>query len=110
MEKMLSHEESVCLEAWKRWGLILEGAKPPQYQVVLLNDDYTPMGFVVRVLVQFFDKSVAAATQAMMTAHQHGKVVCGYYSAEIAETKAMQVNRYAKQQEHPLLCVMEKIE
>ncbi|MDX7991475.1 ATP-dependent Clp protease adapter ClpS [Xenorhabdus sp. Reich] len=82
---------------------------PPMYKVVLNNDDYTPMEFVVDVLRKFFSYDVERATQLMLDVHNEGKAVCGIYTAEVAETKAAQVNMYAKEHEHPLLCTLEKV-
>ncbi len=83
-------------------------AKPPMYQVVLLNDDYTPMEFVVDVLQQFFKMTSGQATQVMLHVHTKGKGMCGLFTREVAETKVTQVNGYARSNQHPLLCVMEK--
>ncbi len=82
--------------------------RPPLYKVVLLNDDYTPMDFVVEVLQRFFNKDRSQATQIMLHVHTRGKGVCGVYSRDIAETKVSQVNDYAREHEHPLLCTMEE--
>ncbi|WP_434525317.1 ATP-dependent Clp protease adapter ClpS [Photorhabdus asymbiotica] len=82
---------------------------PSMYQVILNNDDYTPMEFVVDVLRKFFSYDVERATQLMLDVHYQGKAVCGVYTAEVAETKAAQVNMYAREQQHPLLCTLEKI-
>lgn len=84
--------------------------RPPLYKVVLLNDDYTPMEFVVEILEVFFAMSREKATSVMLTVHIHGKAVCGVYTRDIAETKAAQVNQYARDHEHPLLCEIEAIE
>ena len=81
---------------------------PPMYKVVLNNDDYTPMEFVVDVLQNIFQKNRDEATQIMLHVHQKGVGVCGVYTYEIAETKVVQVNTYARNNEHPLLCTMEK--
>lgn len=81
---------------------------PNLYRVVLLNDDYTPMEFVVEVLEKFFRKDHAAATQIMLSVHEKGVGVCGIYPFEIAETKVAQVNDYARREQHPLKCTMEK--
>ena len=81
---------------------------PPLYKVVLLNDDYTPMEFVVHVLEYFFHMGRETATQVMLHVHTRGKGVCGVFSADIAETKVNQVNRYAREHQHPLLCSMEE--
>ncbi|WP_417614717.1 ATP-dependent Clp protease adapter ClpS [Oceanisphaera sp.] len=81
---------------------------PPMYKVILNNDDYTPMDFVVEVLQRFFAMDEDKATQVMMAVHYQGKGVCGLFTAEIAETKVAQVNNYARLHEHPLLCSMEQ--
>lgn len=81
---------------------------PPMYKVILNNDDYTPMEFVVEVLQRFFAMDEDKATQVMMAVHYQGKGVCGRFTAEIAETKVAQVNQYARLHEHPLLCSMEQ--
>ena len=80
---------------------------PPLYRVILLNDDYTPMEFVVDVLRTFFGMDVETATRVMLKVHTEGKGVCGVYPREIAETKAVQVNDHARAAEHPLLCDIE---
>jgi ATP-dependent Clp protease adaptor protein ClpS len=80
---------------------------PPLYRVILLNDDYTPMEFVVQVLCQFFSMNVETATAVMLKVHTEGKGVCGVFPKEIAETKAVLVNEYARELEHPLLCDIE---
>jgi ATP-dependent Clp protease adaptor protein ClpS len=95
-------------------GLLLEEArpelaKPPMYQVVLLNDDYTPMDFVVSVLEMFFAMTRQRATQVMMHVHTRGKGVCGVFTREVAETKVTQVNEFSRSHQHPLLCTMEKL-
>jgi ATP-dependent Clp protease adaptor protein ClpS len=82
--------------------------RPPLYKVVLLNDDYTPMDFVVHVLENFFNMSRPIATRIMLQVHLQGKGVCGTFTREIAETKVAQVNKYARENQHPLLCIMEK--
>ncbi len=79
------------------------------YKVVLMNDDYTPMEFVVEVLRGFFGLAQERAVQVMLEVHNRGKAVAGIYTAEIAETKAVQVNDYARQNQHPLLCTLEKV-
>ena len=81
--------------------------KPPMYQVILLNDDFTPMEFVVLILERFFSKDRAEATRIMLQVHTHGKGLCGTFVREIAETKVAQVNEYARSRNHPLLCEME---
>jgi len=81
--------------------------RPPLYAVVLLNDDYTPMDFVIEILQQYFAMNLDQATQVMLTVHYEGKGVAGVYPRDIAETKANQVNNYARSQGHPLLCQIE---
>ncbi|MFT5542689.1 MAG: ATP-dependent Clp protease adaptor protein ClpS [Glaciecola sp.] len=80
---------------------------PPMYKVMLNNDDYTPMDFVIEVLVTFFSIDSEKANQLMLAVHYQGKAVCGIYTAEIAETKVMQVNQYSRKNQHPLMCSME---
>jgi ATP-dependent Clp protease adaptor protein ClpS len=82
--------------------------KPSMYRVLILNDDYTPMEFVVYVLEQFFNKSREDATRIMLHVHQHGVGVCGVYTYEVAETKVAQVVDAARRHQHPLQCTMEK--
>ena len=81
--------------------------RPPMYVVVLMNDDYTPMDFVIEILQQYFAMNLDQATQVMLTVHYEGKGVAGVYPRDIAETKANQVNNYARAQGHPLLCQIE---
>ena len=85
-----------------------ELARPPMYTVLLLNDDYTPMDFVVDVLIRFFSMNLERATQVMLHVHTRGRGVCGLYTKEIAESKVAQVNEYARMNQHPLLCAMER--
>ena len=82
--------------------------KPAMYKVLMLNDDYTPMEFVIHVLERFFDKSQDEATQIMLHVHQRGVGVCGVFTHELAETKATQVMDLARQNDHPLQCTIEK--
>ncbi len=82
--------------------------KPPLYRVVLINDDFTPMDFVVDVLESIFGMERTRATQVMLEVHTKGKGVCGVYTFEIAETKVAQVMGIARQHQHPLLCTMEE--
>ena len=94
-------------------GLLVEEAepkvkRPPLYQVILLNDDYTPMEFVVDVLERIFRMDRTTATRVMLEVHTKGKGVCGVFVFEIAETKVAQVMSYARQHQHPLLCTMEE--
>jgi ATP-dependent Clp protease adaptor protein ClpS len=81
--------------------------RPPMYKVVLLNDDYTPMEFVVEILQRFFTMDRENATRVMLMVHTQGKGVCGVFSRDVAETKAEQVNQYARENEHPLLSEVE---
>ena len=82
--------------------------KPSQYKVLLLNDDYTPMEFVVIVLKRFFRMDMEAATRVMLHVHQKGVGVCGIFPYEVAETKVNQVMDFARQNQHPLQCTLEK--
>ena len=82
--------------------------KPSMYRVLLLNDDYTPMEFVVHVLERFFNKSREAATEIMLHVHHRGVGVCGVYTCEVAETKVTQTIDFARRHQHPLQCTMEK--
>ena len=93
-------------------GLVVQEArpqikKPPLYKVILLNDDYTPMEFVVRVLERYFHKSREEATRIMLQVHQKGMGICGVFTREVAETKVRQVRMYAAESQHPLQCSME---
>lgn len=81
--------------------------RPKQYRVFLLNDDYTPMEFVVEILESFFSMDRTKATQIMLTIHTQGKGLCGIYPKDIAETKALSVNKYSRESQHPLLCETE---
>ncbi len=85
-----------------------EVARPPMFQVMLLNDDYTPMDFVVDVLEKFFAMNIETATQVMLHVHTRGRGVCGVYTREVAESKVSQVNEFARMSQHPLLCTMEQ--
>jgi ATP-dependent Clp protease adaptor protein ClpS len=94
-------------------GLVVEEAlpqvrQPPLYNVVLLNDDYTPMEFVVDVLERFFRMGRSAATRIMLEVHVKGKGICGVFTHEIAETKVAQVMTYSRENQHPLMCTMEE--
>ena len=100
------------LESQHDHGIALEEARPevkppPMYRVVLLNDDYTPMDFVIEILKVFFGMNHDRATQVMLHVHTKGKGVCGVFTFEIAETKVAQVNDYARRNEHPLKCALE---
>ena len=91
-------------------ALDTEWSVPPEYAVVLHNDDYTTMDFVIEVLSKFFQRTQEEAVKIMLKVHQEGKGVAGVYSFEIAETKAMQVHEYAKSKGHPLKCTVEPME
>jgi len=82
--------------------------RPAMYRVLILNDDYTPMEFVVHVLERFFNKDREAATRIMLHVHHHGVGECGIFTYEVAETKVTQVMDFARKHQHPLQCVMEK--
>jgi len=82
--------------------------KPSLYRVLLLNDDYTPMEFVIHILERFFQKDREAATRIMLNVHNNGVGECGVFTYEVAETKVSQVMDFARQHQHPLQCVMEK--
>ena len=84
--------------------------KPPLYRVVIFNDDYTPMEFVVYVLQTFFGIDRDKATQIMLAIHTHGKGVCGIFTKEVAETKSAQVNNFARENEHPLISEIESVD
>ncbi|MCR8921829.1 ATP-dependent Clp protease adapter ClpS [Dasania sp. GY-MA-18] len=111
----LSMSDDEDLPNYDDGDLALEYAKPElkrprMYRVVLLNDDYTPMEFVVEVLETFFNMDREQATQVMLTVHTKGKGICGLYTRDIAETKAEQVNQYARECQHPLLSEVEPSE
>lgn len=94
-------------------GLVVQESKPelkrpPRYKVLLVNDDYTPMEFVVHVLETFFRMSREKATQVMLHVHTRGVGVCGVFTRDIAETKVAQVNDFSRENHHPLLCTMEE--
>ena len=100
-------------EKGRSFDLAVEEARPklkepPLYRVVLINDDYTPMEFVVDILESIFGMERTRATQVMLEVHTKGKGVCGVYNFEIAETKVAQVMGIAQQHQHPLLCTMEE--
>jgi len=86
----------------------LKTKQPSLYRVLMLNDDYTPMEFVVLVLQRFFRMNMQDATQVMLHVHQKGVGVCGIYSYEVAETKVTQVMDFARENQHPLQCTLEK--
>lgn len=84
--------------------------RPSMYRVLMVNDDYTPMDFVIEVLRKFFGMDVEKATQIMLAVHTQGKGVCGIFSRDIAETKAAQVVQFARENQHPLMCDVEKVD
>ena len=85
-----------------------EVKEPPRFKVILLNDDFTPMDLVVEVLQTFFGMDRESATRVMLHVHTKGKGICGVFTRDIAETKVAQVNRFAREHQHPLLCTMEE--
>ena len=94
-------------------GVVLEPERqrskpPPLYKVLLMNDDYTPMEFVISVLRRYFNKTVDEATRIMLHVHHNGVGECGIYTYEVAETKVTQVMDFARKHQHPLQCIMEK--
>ncbi len=89
--------------------LVRQRTEPPaMYKVILHNDDYTPMDFVIDVLTKFFNMQYEKASEIMLQVHYQGSAVCGIFTAGIAETKVHQVSEYAREHEHPLLCTMER--
>ena len=102
MAKPHQHESSV-LEARRN-----KLAPPPLYTVLLLNDDFTPMDFVVHVLQKFFSKNQEQATQIMLKVHVEGRGICGIYPRDVAATKVEQVLSFARENQHPLACIMEE--
>lgn len=92
----------------ERAEVLPELAVPKKYKVVLLNDDYTPMDFVVEVLKRFFYLNEEVATQVMLQVHFAGRGVCGVYTRDVAETKVVLVNNFSRANQHPLLCSMEQ--
>jgi len=100
------------IQQWHEEGLALQETQPklklpPMYKVVLNNDDYTPMDFVVHILEIFFSLDRENAIRIMLEVHTRGRGICGIFTHEIAETKVSQVNSYSREQQHPLLCTME---
>ena len=87
---------------------IAKTKKPPMYKVLMLNDDYTPMEFVISLLERFFHKNSEQATQIMLHIHRRGVGICGVFTYEVAETKVNQVVDFARKNQHPLQCTMEK--
>ncbi len=112
---MLIHEDSLKLIMTKQnqQGVVLEAqqsklAPPPLYTVLLLNDDFTPMDFVILVLQRFFSMNRERATQTMLQVHLEGRGTCGVYPRDVAATKVEQVTAFARINQHPLACVMEE--
>ena len=106
-------ERPTDIERYDEFGLAVEEAQPkvkppPLYRVVLINDDFTPMEFVVDILESVFGMERTRATQVMLEVHTKGKGICGVFNHEIAETKVAQVMGIANQHQHPLLCTMEE--
>ena len=97
------HQTSTVLEAQRT-----QLAPPPLYTVLLLNDDFTPMDFVVQVLQKFFSMNREQATQIMLKVHMEGRGVCGIYPRDVAATKVEQVLSFARENQHPLACIMEE--
>ena len=97
------HQEGEQLEAQRS-----ELGPPKMYKVVLLNDDYTPMDFVIAVLQRFFSLDTEQATRIMLKVHNEGRGVCGIFPRDIAATKVEQVSAFARQHQHPLACIMEE--
>ena len=101
------------IQHWHEEGVALQEAlpklkRPPMYKVVLNNDDYTPMDFVVHILEIFFSQGRENAIRIMLEVHTRGRGICGTFTYEIAETRVSQVNSYSREHQHPLLCTMEK--
>ncbi|MES9974319.1 ATP-dependent Clp protease adapter ClpS [Candidatus Thiodiazotropha sp. LNASS1] len=98
-----SHEDGLALKE-----AVPKLKKPPLFKVIILNDDYTPMEFVVLVLETFFDMDREKATRVMLHVHTRGVGVCGVFTKDVAETKVSQVNDYSRSNQHPLMCTMEE--
>jgi ATP-dependent Clp protease adaptor protein ClpS len=103
MSQQSDNDDTVLLEQTKP-----KLKKPPLFKVVLINDDYTPMEFVVNILESIFNHDREQATQIMLHVHKLGKGVCGVFTKDIAETKVIQVNNFARENKHPLMCEMEE--
>ncbi|MBT3204345.1 MAG: ATP-dependent Clp protease adapter ClpS [Gammaproteobacteria bacterium] len=103
MSQQSDDDDTVLLEQTKP-----KLKKPPLFKVVLINDDYTPMEFVVNILESIFNHDREQATQIMLHVHKLGKGVCGIFTKDIAETKVIQVNNFARENKHPLMCEMEE--
>ncbi|MBT3045725.1 MAG: ATP-dependent Clp protease adapter ClpS [Candidatus Thiodiazotropha sp.] len=98
-----SHEDGLALQE-----AVPKLKKPPLFKVIILNDDYTPMEFVVLVLETFFNMDREKATRVMLHVHTRGAGVCGVFTKDVAETKVSQVNDYSRSNQHPLMCTMEE--
>ena len=98
------HGSSIVLEPE-----VVKAKPPPMFQVLLLNDDYTPMEFVVMILQKFFGKGLEQATQIMLKVHREGKAACGVYPRDVAHTKVANVLSFARRHEQPLQCMMEEV-
>ena len=109
--KLEEKNKNITAEDFQR-GVLLESEpltkKPSMYKVILLNDDYTPMEFVIHVLQKFFNKNEEEATQIMLHVHQKGAGICGIYTYEVAENKSKMVVDFSKKNQHPLQCSIEK--
>ncbi|MGV6851150.1 MAG: ATP-dependent Clp protease adapter ClpS [bacterium] len=110
---MTQEENNPDLDQWEEGDTLVETAEPEleqpgKYTVFLINDDFTPMDFVIEILQKFFGMSEDKATQIMLHVHTRGRGKCGTYTYEIAETKVQQVNEYSRQSQHPLMCAMEE--
>ncbi|MEE2730868.1 MAG: ATP-dependent Clp protease adapter ClpS [Pseudomonadota bacterium] len=99
------YEDGVAVEESKP-----DLAPPPMYQIVMLDDDFTPMEFVVDVLQMFFGMNREKATQIMLTVHTQGKASCGMFTKDVAETKVAQVIKFARENQHPLMCEVERFQ
>ncbi|MCU7853873.1 MAG: ATP-dependent Clp protease adapter ClpS [Candidatus Thiodiazotropha sp. (ex Monitilora ramsayi)] len=102
-KEQTSHDDGLALQE-----AVPKLKKPPLYKVIILNDDFTPMEFVVQVLESFFDMDREKATRVMLHVHTRGVGVCGVFTKDIAETKVSIVNEYSRSNQHPLLCTMEE--
>jgi ATP-dependent Clp protease adaptor protein ClpS len=98
-----SHEDGLALKE-----AVPKLKRPPLYKVIILNDDYTPMEFVVQVLETFFSMDREKATRVMLHVHTRGMGVCGVFTKDVAETKVSLVNDFSRSNQHPLLCTMEE--
>lgn len=105
MSEKIQHDDETGVAVEESRPVVKE---PSRYKVILLNDDFTPMEFVVEVLQIFFNLNGEVATRIMLNVHTKGKGICGVYTKDIAETKVNQVNQFARDNEQPLLCTMEE--